>query len=185
MVEVASLGRPEGPEEPPSYYTNGKLEALGYHVIGQYPKPETIEAPKHVPDEIAEHYREATAILRGSHFTGATMMLRTVLELAVSDLMPGTGGRKKPLIHSIDALAGQSVLTPDMQNLAHLVRLDGNKAAHGEGADESTAKELHEFTELFLIYMYTLPARIKERSDAALQDRNQARPEQQGADTTG
>lgn len=55
-----------------------------------------------------------------------------------------------------------------MRDWAEIIRLEGNTAAHGEeefGESEFTrenANQLSLFTELFLIYAFTLPARVKE-----------------------
>ena len=50
-----------------------------------------------------------------------------------------------------------------MKDWAHAIRLDGNEATHEEDEDFTAdkAREMKDFTELFLIYAFTLPARIK------------------------
>lgn len=52
-----------------------------------------------------------------------------------------------------------------MQEWAHAIRLDGNEAAHEEEPfDKETCEALKSFTELFLMYAFTLPGMLAERS---------------------
>ncbi|WP_322010888.1 DUF4145 domain-containing protein [Paraburkholderia sp. J12] len=64
----------------------------------------------------------------------------------------------------IDKLAAENRITKDLQTWAHRVRLDGNDALHEEEEfTKEAATELSEFTRLLLIYLYTLPEKIKRR----------------------
>ncbi len=65
------------------------------------------------------------------------------------------------LVKRIDALAKRHEITPAMKSLAHIIRLQGNKAAHEETFDEMSAKQIQSFAELFLLYTFTLPERVK------------------------
>ena len=61
----------------------------------------------------------------------------------------------------IDALATKGVITQDLREWAHQIRLDGNDAVHDEDPfKKEEAEELLDFTELFLTYVYTLPGRL-------------------------
>lgn len=61
------------------------------------------------------------------------------------------------------------MLTPDLQEWAHQVRLGGNDAAHDEEPfTKEEAEELLDFTELYLTYVYTLPGRLAERKARAV-----------------
>ena len=76
--------------------------------------------------------------------------------------------KSKSLSQRVDMLANDGVITKAMRDWATIIRLEGNSATHGEkeyGEDEFTAEsadQLHRFTELFLIYALSLPARVKE-----------------------
>ena len=66
------------------------------------------------------------------------------------------------LVQRIDELNERRLITPAMKDWAHAIRLEGNDATHEEDEDfsEHQAIWMKEFTELFLIYSFTLPARI-------------------------
>ena len=136
----------------------------GYQISAIHPEPKRIEAPDHVPDGIAQDYREAADGLRRQSFTSAGMMFRKVLEQATLELAPASDRsalRKQRLNDRIDTLAGQHLLTPTMRDWAHMIRLEGNEAAHEEEQfTQEKATQMKEFTELFLLYAFTLPARV-------------------------
>ena len=66
------------------------------------------------------------------------------------------------LVERINTLDQKRLITPAMKDWAHKIRLDGNEATHEEDDDfsDDQAKLMKEFAELFLIYSFTLPARI-------------------------
>ena len=79
------------------------------------------------------------------------------------------------LLNRIDVLEAKHAITPAMKDWAHLIRLDGNEATHGDNFDENSGTQIQSFTELFLIYAFTLPTRVAEatpESDAHLEARN-------------
>jgi len=91
------------------------------------------------------------------------MMFRKVIDVATKEL----GATKGKLQPRIDELAAKHAITPAMQEWAHAIRLDGNEAAHEEEPfDKETCEALKSFTELFLMYAFTLPGMLKERSAA-------------------
>ncbi len=168
VLEVAFDPDRLGPDRPPSWYQEGDLLSVGFSVIRQYPEPGPIDAPDHVPEPIATTYREATATLREGHFTASTVLLRKVLERATRHLVDDREAlADMNLCPRIEKLAREHILTSEMKELAHLIRLDGNEAAHGDDPDEATAKQIHQFTELFLVYAFELPARVRNYRDQA------------------
>ena len=55
-----------------------------------------------------------------------------------------------------------------MKDWAHAVRLDGNDAVHEEQPfGEDDAKQLASFTEIFLLYAFTLPGMLEVRKNKA------------------
>ena len=142
-----------------------------------YPEPQQLEAPEHVPDQIAADYIEAADNLRALRWTSAGMMSRRVLTQATARLAPdGVSFRGTSLYDRINTLAEHQLITPAMREWAHAIRLGGNEAAHpdeleGREFSPDEADDLKEFTELFLIYAFTLPERVRmnrerrERSD--------------------
>ena len=93
------------------------------------------------------------------------MMFRRTLELATLHLDRELASKK--LASRIDALAERQLLTPAMREWAHIIRLDGNAAVHEEeDIDEESANALKNFTEVFLLYTFTLPAMVSKRKPA-------------------
>ncbi|MBZ3920417.1 hypothetical protein Xtri_13470 [Xanthomonas campestris pv. trichodesmae] len=93
-------------------------------------------------------------------------MFRKALDVSTKELDPQSANRNlKP---RIDALYQSGKLTADLKDWAHLIRLDGNEGAHDE--DELTGEQIEQlesFTELFLIYTFTLPAEVSRRKEQA------------------
>ena len=90
----------------------------------------------------------------------AAMMFRKTLEVALKRIRPDDNGTLKT---RIDIAANAGAITKDLAEWAHRIRLDGNEAAHEEepfSSDEVGA--LHRFTELVLMYLFSLPGMLKE-----------------------
>ena len=133
-----------------------------FRVVSVYPKAPRVRAPEHVPKGISHDYESATRCLRRGEFTAAGMMFRKVLEQATLELADDRDAmRRLSLYRRVEALAGQGFLTPSMKDLAHVIRLEGNQAAHDEELGEARARQLSEFTLLFLIYAFLLPERVR------------------------
>jgi len=87
-------------------------------------------------------------------------MFRKSLDVATREKAPGAAG--KTLVKRIDALAVDGLITTDMRDWAHEIRLGGNEAAHeDEPFEAADADRLYKFTDAFLRYAYTLPALVK------------------------
>jgi hypothetical protein len=73
------------------------------------------------------------------------------------------------------AHAAKNLLTPDLKDWAHQVRLGGNDAAHDEDPyTQEEAEELLSFADLYLTYVYSLPGRLKLRRENATKAKQQA-----------
>ena len=136
------------------------------------PAPPVEAAPKHTPEPIADDFKEGLRCLRRGDFNAAGMMFRKTLQRATTALAQTAGmspfKAKTPLQHRIDALAKAGHLTDSMRGLAVAIKLDGNEAAHEEDQDfdKGAATQTQEFTELFLLYAFTLPERVKRTSQS-------------------
>ena len=145
---------------------NGDPRNNGYDMFECYPSPVVLRAPENVSAELERDYVEALDCLGRQNCTAAGVMFRKVLQRATTAVADSAGldpfKRGTPLKHRLDALRGRGLLTDPMYNLADLIKLDGNEAAHGEDEvfDETAATRMQEFTELFLTYTFTLPARV-------------------------
>lgn len=129
-------------------------------IIAFYPPPATPEAPDHLPPNVEAFFLEAAANVKtGPNAAGA--MLRKSIDVALKHVDPALTGK---LVSRINKAAESGKLTPELAEWAHHVRLEGNDAVHDD--DPFTAEEaaaLHEFTELVLMYLFTLPGMLKER----------------------
>jgi len=82
------------------------------------------------------------------------------LDTATSRLKPGVD----TFYQRIEALRAEGTITPAMADWAHIVRADGNDSVHSEDSTtQEAAKELTDFTEMFLMYAFTLPAMVAAR----------------------
>ncbi len=136
-----------------------------------FPSPPTTSAPEHTPDSVAEYYRQGMDNLQGN-WTAAGMMFRKTLDVGLKVKFPDITGTLKV---RIDRAAEQGGLTADLAEWAHQIRLDGNEAAHEEEpSEEEDARRLCAFTNLVLLYLFTLPGML----DAARGEAN----EETGAD---
>ena len=149
-----------------------RKQASTFSIERVHPAPPVEAAPKHTPKPIADDFKEGLRCLRRGDFNAAGMMFRKTLQRATTALAQTAGmspfKTKTPLQHRIDALAKAGHLTDSMRDLAVAIKLDGNEAAHEEDQefDKSAATQTREFTELFLLYAFTLPERVKHASQS-------------------
>lgn len=136
------------------------MNTSGIEIIDIYPKPAMPNIPDHVPENIGKFYWQAARNAQQGHYDAAGMMCRKVLESTTRDLGEKTGN----LYQRIEALATSHVITDAMRNWAHAIRLDGNESAHeDEPMNETTVMDMLSFTELMLMYAYTLPGMLAAR----------------------
>ncbi|WP_080375265.1 DUF4145 domain-containing protein [Stenotrophomonas maltophilia] len=131
-----------------------------------YPKQQRVQVPDHIPDTVRRAYEQGADNANRKQSDAAAAMFRKALDVATKALDPDLAG--KNLAPRIDALNKAGKLTNDLTEWAHAIRLDGNHGAHDD--DELTEEDiaqLSSFTELFLTYTFTLPARVAARKAAA------------------
>jgi hypothetical protein len=144
-------------------YENGALLDDIFLILDMFPKRNDIDTPDYTPKNISEYFRQAVDSLQRSNFDAAGMMFRKVVDVTTKKLGATTG----KLNNRIDTLAEKHEITPAMQEWAHVIRLDGNEAAHEEEPfDRETCEALKSFTELFLMYVFSLPGMLEERRAA-------------------
>jgi len=130
-------------------------------MIREYPKPSKSVIPKSLPGNINKFYSQATDSLKAGNYDASSMMSRKSLEVAVKTLSPKSSGS---LYKIIESLAKQNMITPDIKDWAHIIRDDGNIAAHEEEpVNREHAEELLSFAEMFLMYTFTMPAMVKDK----------------------
>lgn len=122
------------------------------------PEPITHYAPISIPSLIRVAFIDVQEMLKKNispHFiiTGC----RTVLEAAVKEL----GGEGDTLKQRIANLFEKGVITKVLADWADHVRLAGNEAVHEMGGTREEARELVEFSKVFLQFTFELPATIQ------------------------
>ena len=159
--------KPDYANAPNPHEIDGDPQDNWYSVDNIYPAPQKIEAPYAVPDGIADNYREGENNFARENFASAGMMFRRVLDRATKRLAPSQKGKR--LYERIEWLANQHKITEELKELAHFIRDDGNDASHEDKEfTEDSARQMKDFTYLFLMYTFTLPqlvedARIKDK----------------------
>ena len=140
----------------------------GYRVETVYPRPQQAQSPDDTPEDIDIDFKEAVDGLKRQNWTSAGLMFRKALERATAKIGPDSKSfRNKRLSDRIDSLHSQGLITEAMKDWAHAIRLEGNEAAHeiDEPFTEEQASEMQQFTEVFLLYAFTLPERIRRSND--------------------
>lgn len=113
------------------------------------------KAPEHTPDSVARRYKEALANVGSDAFESAVMMFRKTLQLALRTVRPKEKG---DLVSQIRSAAAAGAISKDLADSADAVRLGGNIAAHEDTTFTlEEARELQQFTDMVLMYLFTLP----------------------------
>jgi hypothetical protein len=130
-------------------------------LIGEYPEALAVEAPRYLPGNIERFYIQAANSLKSGSHDASAMMSRKVLEVAVKTLNPQGNGT---LYKRIEQLHTSGQITDDLKDWAHIIRDDGNDAAHEEEpVSPEFASELLSFAELFLMYTFTMPGMVNAK----------------------
>lgn len=118
-----------------------------------------------VPTEIAIDRDEAwNCHLAGQH-RAAILMARSALQRAVRKL----GGEGKSLYDELDSLVSRGIITKQLGENAHEVRLTGNDVAHPEDMSEVTKEDADDslaFLDDFLRTTFAIPERQRRRKEA-------------------
>lgn len=130
-------------------------------ILADYPERVQTTAPEHTPDRVANLFLQASKSLESGHPDASGSMSRKSLDVATKDL---GAPRDVWLKARITWLYQQHRLTEQLKDWAEIIKDDGNSAVHDEAPFTiAEAKELLDFTELFLTYVYTLPGKISAR----------------------
>ncbi len=117
---------------------------------------------KNIPSEVVKDlYDEARNCMKVNAYTAAVMCCRKLLMNVAVD--QGAEGNK-PFAYYVDYLANQGYLPPNGKKWAGHIKNKGNEANHEIpliGPED--AKELIEFSEMMLKFIYEYPARIEDR----------------------
>lgn len=132
---------------------------LGITVVSSYPKRLPVEAPAHVPENVGTLFRQAASNRRARSYDAASAMYRRALEVALKELAPDVDARS--LAKRIDRLADERRITPELQDWAHAIRIDGNEIHSTELVTEEAVEQMHGLTFYLLTYLFTLPEQVR------------------------
>jgi hypothetical protein len=132
-----------------------------YVVLAEYPEVKNRQAPEHVPENIQGFYVQSSNAFDSQGFDASSMMSRKVLEASVKHIHPNSSGS---LYSRIEQLFKDGLITEQLKQWAHIIRDDGNDAAHDLApVSREHAEELLEFSHLFLLYVFTMPGMIMSK----------------------
>jgi len=108
-----------------------------------------------VPDGVMEDFREALRCRWVKAYHATVEMCRRAIQSSCDDLKAGG----KTLFHQIDDLSANGIITQPLRDLAHKIRLGGNRGAHPPDIlDEKDADAVISFTRHYLDHVYVMPA---------------------------
>jgi hypothetical protein len=128
----------------------------------------TNEPPAHMPDDIAQVYREGATCASVECFNAAATMFRLCVDIATKPLLPEeAAGDPQPTKHErrnlkprIEWLLKHQRLPVELGDLLENLREDGNDGAHAGTLSQADADDVADFTHLLLQRLYTDPARL-------------------------
>lgn len=156
---------------------SGNLRDYGWSVPIPLPKPEPVNVPELLDEEVASLFQQARTLFKQPVyvndkpvFDAACAMYRKTMERALKNVDTGEPAWK--LEKEIDKLEKDGVITTAMRDWAHELRLDGNDTTHANvQATEEIAASMDSFCYYLLMYLFTLPRQVKaaraRRADSA------------------
>nr|WP_198983040.1 DUF4145 domain-containing protein [Herbaspirillum sp. ASV7] len=125
-----------------------------------FPERHTSLAPEDVPEVAADAFIEGAENTKDGRYSSAVMMFRRAIDVGTKVFEPTIDVHN--LGKRIDKLEKDGLITKDLKEWAHKIRLEGNEAVHDlpKPTKEQT-EELQHFTELVLTYLFTLPAKVR------------------------
>ena len=132
-------------------------------IVDQYPKRVPKLDPA-IPTDVANDYVEAVKCFDIGANKASAVMCRRALQTSVVQ----KGAAKGKLNDQIDELFKKGIITEDIMNWSHEIRLTGNIGAHPdqdglENVTPQDAEELIKFMEEYLNYVYIMPAKVAEK----------------------
>lgn len=133
---------------------------IDIQLVDQYPKriPMFHES---IPPHVVNDYVEAIKCFDVGAWKASVVMCRRALQGSVIE----RGSTKSKLADQIDDLHNNEIITKDIKDWAHEIRLTGNIGAHPskdglEDVTEEDAKELIAFVEEYLNFVYIMPSKV-------------------------
>lgn len=138
----------------------GEPNGQSFNVKNIYPASQPSPTDERMPADIRRDIEESKLALSVGAFNASAAMSRRALQRACKT----KGSKKSDLIDQINELADNKIITTDIKELAHTVRLVGNDGAHPNevNVDASDAKEILELAEQFMEIIFIAPAKVRE-----------------------
>lgn len=144
-----------------SYGDFDASEKSGWTALMTFPKFEEKVAPTHTPPDIARLYKQAASANSRQEFEAAGFLYGKVLEVSIKQLDSAIAG---PLAKRVEILSQKGILSADLTNWAHEIRIIRNDAVHEiEQPNAEDVVAIAEFTEAFLLVVYTMREKYKAR----------------------
>lgn len=148
---------------------NGALTFLDFLRFVSTADRVTFPLPDHLPDNVANCFREGGASYNIGAYNAAAAMFRLALDLGTKGLLPSEpaeeGGpnsaQRKRLFDRLNYLFDKRLIAPELADLADCVREDGNDGAHDGTLGKADAEDLVDFTQQLLERVYSEPARLR------------------------
>ena len=116
------------------------------------------------PKNVERFFRQGIDSVEQGNWHAAGSMFRKTLEAALKHRFPDNADDL--LATQIKKAAKDRNLTPEMAEWANQIRFWGNDAVHeDEPFTEEDARQMGEFTELFLTCLFTLPEKLTGARD--------------------
>jgi hypothetical protein len=136
------------------------IQQHSFELLQFWPEVPDAEAPAHVPENVSRAFMQAESnfVVDGNE-EAAGAMYRRALERALSTKYPDVKGT---LYKKVDALVAAHVLTKELGDWSHQIRLIGNEAVHEDFAvDRHDLIAMRGFCEAVLRYLFTLPGEVE------------------------
>ena len=141
----------------------GRYTHFDIELVDQYPK-RIPKLHKSIPRQVTDDYIEAIKCFDVGAWKASVVICRRALQVSVIE----KGAKKGILWEQIDELYDGEIITKDIKDWAHEIRLTGNIGAHPDkdGLEDVTkedAKELIDFMEEYLNYVYIMPSKVQAK----------------------
>ncbi|HUT51840.1 MAG TPA: DUF4145 domain-containing protein [bacterium] len=133
----------------------------GIHDYRILPWPlQFVKFPEYWPEQVGRFWLQAKRNLIDENWDAAVVMARSSLQAALRE----NKAEGRSLYEEINDLANKGILPPIMKDFATNIRLLANESAHPQAeqspADPLDARDIIQFLDFLLEYLYALPHRI-------------------------
>jgi hypothetical protein len=107
-------------------------EDYGYTMMRAYPESLTAKVPLYVPEPVSIYFSQAIRALKTESYDASGSMCRKTLDVSTQSLLKAIGQSAGTINARINKLYEGHLITAELQDWAHQIRIDGNAATHNE-----------------------------------------------------